>query len=355
MGYSNSLRKRRDFTPANPTVDPTTSYAGVLSSPFVAPAMKLASTLVNGYVRQIDGIQSKAVISSLTSEDPLQAAAESCAWVDGADLTLGERVLELTDLAVMQSLCRATLLPTWAGMGGARATMTAGSPEFVNFAMATVAAATAQSVENNIWVGSSITAGFLANTGTFNNTGYGGSVIGLASANEQTVSATGFTTAILTQGTGAFDLAYTKAIDNCPAILNRPDVAYYVGTKLAGQYMTALAVAGGGVSHITATTVTTSGVGVNGQSTNQAFSSLQYLGVPIRVCPGMPADAIILTYQDNLVVGSNLNTDYTSAQYIDHWKFSGSDETRIVIRFGLGMQVAVPGDLVVGAVAAIFA
>ena len=63
----------------------------------------------------------------------------------------------------------------------------------------------------------------------------------------------------------------------------------------------------------------------------------------------MPSDAIVLTYQDNLVVGSNLNTDYTSAQYIDHWAYSGSDESRIVIRFGLGMQVAMPSDVVVGA------
>ena len=340
MGYSNSLRKRREFTPANPTVTPATTYAGVLSSPFVAPAMKLASTLVNGYVRQIDGIQNKAVISSLTSDDPLQAAAENCAWNDGADLTLGERVLTLSDLAVMQSLCRATLLPTWAGMGSARATMTAGSPEFVNFAMATVAAATAQSVENNIWLGGTVVGkGFLSNSGTFNRAGFGAAILDPTLINHVDVTAGGFADDVITQGTGAFDLAYNGAITNCPAILNKPDVAFYVGTACAGQYMTALGVAGGS--------------GYQTNVTNQSFTNLQYLGIPIRVCPGMPAQAIVLTYQDNLVVGSNLNTDYTSAQYIDHWQYSGSDETRIVIRFGLGMQVAVPGDVVVGALEAV--
>ena len=341
MGYSNSLTRRREFTPANPTVDPATTYAGVLSTPFVAPAMKLASTLVNGYVRQIDGIQNKAVISSLSSNDPLQSASEACEWVDGGDLTLGERVLELTDLAVMQSLCRATLLPTWAGMGGARATMTAGSPEFVNFAMATVASATAQSVENNIWVGSSLTTGFLSSSGTFNRAGYGGAILDPTLTNIVDVGATGFTTSCIVQGTGAFDKAYTTAVENCPAILNKPDVAYYVGTKLAGQYMTSLANAGGASGF--------AGQGYNNEATNQGFPSIQYLGIPIHVCQGMPSDAIVLTYQDNLVVGSNLNTDYTSAQYIDHWAYSGSDESRIVIRFGLGMQVAMPSDVVVGA------
>ena len=95
--------------------------------------------------------------------------------------------------------------------------------------------------------------------------------------------------------------------------------------------------------------------GVNMQSTNQAFDTLQYLGIPIHVCPGMPNDALILTYEENLVVGSNLMTDYTSAQYIDAWQFDGSDNIKIAMRFGLGMQVGVPGDCVVGAYEAIFA
>lgn len=341
MGYSNSLTKRRRELDVNagPTVSPTTTYAGVLSTPFVAPAFKLANTLVKGFVRQIDGIQNKAVVSSLTSTDPLQAA--NCSWADGDDLTLGERVLELKDLAVMQALCRKTLLPTWAGMGGARGTMTAGSPEFVNFAMAVVASATAQSVENAIWLGSTVAGtGFLSNAGSLTQAGYGASILGAASVNEVAVIAAGFTTGVITQGTGAFDKAYQEAVTDCPAILNRPDIAFYVGTKLAGQYMTALATSG-------------TNQGVNLQSTNQAFDSLQYLGVPIHVCPGMPAEAIVLTYEDNLVVGSNLNTDYTSAQYIDAWQYDGSDQTKIAIRFGLGMQVAIPGDVVVGALSTI--
>ena len=68
----------------------------------------------------------------------------------------------------MESLCRGTLLPTWAGMTGARETMTAGSPEFVNFSMATVAGYAAQGVEEAIWKGgtSGNVVGFLSTTGT---------------------------------------------------------------------------------------------------------------------------------------------------------------------------------------------
>ena len=342
----NSSVRRRFADGQGPTVSPATSYAGVHAAPFVAPALKLADTLQKGFVRQIDGIQSKAVISSLTSTGTIVPA--NCAWDDTNSLTLGERVLTLTDLAVMEALCRKTLLPTWAGMTGARETMTAGSPEFVNFSMATVAGYTAQGVEVGIWQGIATTLpqGFLSNDGAFDNAGYRASILaaGGTSAspvtNEQVVTPLGFNTGLILDATGAFNLVYQKAVASCPAILNRTDVAFYCSPKTAGTYMHAMANSG-------------DSQGVNLQSTNQAFDTLQYLGVPIHVCPGMFDDALVLTYEENLVVGSNLMTDYTTAQYIDAWQFDGSDQVKIAMRFGLGMQVGIPADVVVGAYTAV--
>ena len=320
--------------------DPS-SYSGILATPFVAPALKLADTLQKGFVRQIDGLQNKAVISNLSSTANIQAA--NCDWADGNDLTLGEQVLTLTDLAVMEALCRKTLLPTWAGMTGARETMGAGSAEFQAFAMATVAAYAAQGVETGIWQGSSILAqGFLSNSGTLDNAGYRASILAAGGteaapiANEKIVTAAGFTTAAILTATGAFAEVYNHTVANIPGILNRTDVAFYCSPKTAGHYMQALAASG-------------QYQGVNLQGTNQAFDTLQYLGIPIHVCPGMYDDALILTYEENLVVGSNLNTDYTTAQYIDAWQYDGSDQVKIVMRFGLGMQVGIPGDVTVGA------
>ena len=346
-------RQRRAF--AAPLVSPTTTYSGVLSTPFVAPALKLADTLQKGFVRQIDGIQNKAVISSLSSTGVIQPA--NCEWSSNDSLTLGERVLTLTDMAVMEALCRGTLLPTWAGMTGARETMTAGSPEFVNFSLATVAGYAAQGVENTIWTGitdgaaspASIAKGFLGNDATFDNASYKASILGTevssaAIVNEATVGATGFDglNSVIVGATGAFNVVYENALTNCPAVLNKTDVAYYCSPKTAGAYMLGLAISG---AH----------QGVNMQSTDQAFDTLQYLGIPIHVCPGMPDNALVLTYESNLVVGSNLNTDFTTAQYIDAWQYDGSDNIKIAMRFGLGMQVGIPSDVVVGAFAAIFA
>tara|TARA_R110002167_G_scaffold73033_2_gene204935 strand:- start:4240 stop:5277 length:1038 start_codon:yes stop_codon:yes gene_type:complete len=328
--------RRRNFVAGNPEVSPATTYAGVSAAPFVAPALKLANTLQKGFVRQIDGIQNKAVISSLSSTGVIQAA--DCDWNDNQSLTLGERVLTLTDLAVMEALCRGTLLPTWAGMTGARETMTAGSPEFVNFTMATVAGYAAQGVEVGIWQGGMATGqkGFLSDDGVLDSAGYSASILGGATAtNEEVVTASGFAAANILGASGAFSMVYVNAVTNCPAILNRTDVAFYCSPKTAGAYMQGLSLSG-------------DSQGVNLQSTNQAFDTLQYLGIPIYVCPGMFDDALILTYVENLVVGSNLNTDYTTAQYIDDWMYSGSDLVKIAMRFGTGMQVGIPADVVVG-------
>jgi len=344
MSYSRSLtRQRREF--ANPDVSPTTTYAGVHATPFVAPALKLAETLTKGFVRQIDGIQNKAVISNLSSDAIIQAGGTAnCGWDDGDNLTLGERVLTLVDLKVNEALCRGTLLPTWAGMTGARETMTAGSPEFVNFSMATVAGYTAQGVEVGIWQGSSIySGGFLSNDGAFDNAGYRASILAAGgteaspNTNEMTVTPNGFLSAnILSTSAGAFAEVYNKCLGSCPAILNRTDIAFYCSPATAGRYMQALAVSG-------------TYQGVNLQGTNQAFDTLQYLGIPIHVCPGFYDEALVLTYEENLVVGSNLNTDYTTAQYIDAWQYDGSDNVKIAMRFGLGCQVGIPLDVVVGA------
>jgi len=337
---SNYLTRRRQF--ANPELSPDPStYAGVQAAPYVAPALKLANTLTNNYVRQIDGIQNKAVISSFSSDTGVIQAA-SCDWADGDNMTLGERVLELTDLAVMEALCRGTLLPTWAGMTGARETMTAGNPEFVTFSMATVAGYAAQGVENGIWTGGMASGqkGFLSDDGVWDVDGWDASILGTASVTEKVVTANGFTAANILKTTGAFHEVYQKAVDTVPAILNKPDIAFYCNPKTAGNYMTALAISG-------------SFQGVNMSGTNQGFESLQYLGIPIQVCQGMPADALILTYRENLVVGSNLNTDYTTAQYIDAWQFDGSDNIKIAMRFGCGVQVGVPADCVVGAYTAV--
>ena len=47
-------------------------------------------------------------------------------------------------------------------------------------------------------------------------------------------------------------------------------------------------------------------------------------------------DVIVLAQTENLVVGSNLMTDFSSVQYIPVYQYDGSDNVRVVMQFGLG-------------------
>jgi hypothetical protein len=324
--------RRREF--ANPNFSPSPTYAGDLALPFIAPAVKSGDTLANNYVRTIDGITNKAVIQGTTiADDVIQAAG--CDFADGDSVTLTESVLTLTDLKVNEELCRGTLLPSWVSQRGARATTDWGSNEIRNFVIEQVAAKTAEGVENLIWRGGTVGgAGFLSDDGTFDATGFAAS--SLASATTQTITA-------MTAGNvvDQIGLVYQKAATDKAAILSKSDVKFFVSNKTAALYRQALAKAGG----FDATGV---GQGYNNQVTNQSFATLNFLGVEIAECPGMFDDAIVLAQTENLVVGSNLMTDFSSVSYIPVFQYDGSDNVRVVMQFGLGTVAGTQADAIVG-------
>ena len=338
--YNLSRRAQRRLMAqdAGPTISPATTYAGELADFFVTPALKAADTLTKDVVTQLDGISNKAVVTGASVTDPLQESA--CEWNDGDDVTVDERVLTLKDMMVNQALCRGTILPTWNSVKGTRNSDWA-SPEFRNFVLATVAAKTAESVENAIWGGKDFTGtnvvGFLSNDGTIEADGFGSSIL------------SGATTVAITAPTAAnvlaqFALVHKTAATTKPAILTKADIAFYVGPDVFAFYQQALA--GVGASDATNGLI---GQGVNNLGTLQALSTLNYLGIPVHRCPGITDDVIVLGAKSNLFVGSNLRTDYTQVQYIPYYQYDGSDNVRVTMRFGLGMQVGTPADVIVGA------
>lgn len=331
MSYSVNRGRRREF---DVSVSANT-YAGELALPFATPALKANETIANGYVRVLDGVHYKAVIPIETITDTLQAA--TCDYSDGQDLTLNEEVVTLTELAVGETICRKTVYPTWHGAATARETTDVMSQEFKNFTLGLVAAKTAEHLETVMWTSqaSLYTQGFLSNDGVFDESGADASKLG--GCREATISSVTASNAIEQIG-----LVYANAADNIPAVLGKSDVGIYVNNKTAALYMQNLATAGVGLANNV-------GVGVNGQSTNQAFAGLQYLGVPVRVCPGMPDDAILLANTENLVVANNLGTDLNSVRWIPAYEYDGSDNIKIVMRMAVGQGCPVPTDCVLGA------
>ena len=295
------------------------TYAGELALPYVTAALLGAETIAKGRCRLIEGVQYKAVINTLTTADTIQAA--SCAFADGADLTLNEQVVELSDLAVMETICRGTLFPTWVAAQGSMNRDGDLPIEFTDFLMASVAERTGTNLETIMWSGAApFGVGLLSNDGTIDEAGIDASA--MADFIEADTGATAWTAAnILANLSLIFDAA--QAV---PGILQKPGCGFYVSYEAYAFFLQAIAA----------------------QSTNQGYNQdlggATYLGYPVYPT----VDVAVFTYPENIVVGTNNYTADTSAQLIPAYAYDGSDNVKVAMRFGVGVNVAVPGDGVVG-------
>ena len=325
MSY-NSLTRRRSFD-----IDvQNNTYAGNLALPFLTPALKANDTVANNYVRVLDGIHYKAVLPVNSSTSNIQAG--SCDYNDGANLEINEAVLTLSELAVNETLCRSTVYPTWHGAATGRADTDVMTQEFKNFTLGLVASRAAATLENYIWLSETTSAiysqGFLSNDGVFDEDGIDAAV--LAGCTESTIATLTAANVIAQIG-----LVYAATASQKPGVLGKADCGIYINSKTAALYRQGLATAGG--------------AGYVNQVTLQAFEQLNYLGTPIRVCPGMPDDCIIVASQENLVFGTNLGTDLSVVKWIPAYEYDGSDNIKIVMRMAVGAAVGVVTDVVVGA------
>jgi hypothetical protein len=332
MSYPVNRFRRRNF---DVSVAANT-YAGELALPIMSAALKSNDTIAKNYVRVMDGIHHKAVIQTLNANDTIQAAG--CDYADGEDLTLSERVLTLIDLKVNETICRKTIYPTWQGTATSRVSSNLMTQEFVNYTLQLTAAKTAENLETLIWQGSAVfTKGFLCNDGT--------ALATLTKAKVDVSAVSGYTGVDIDSITNAnaiaqFNSVYTKAATSKPAILSKPNLAFYVSPKTYALYCQQLAGLGAGNAN--------SLLGINNLATAQSFNNVTFMGIKINVCPGMYDDFIMLTYEDNLIVGTNLGTDLNEVRWIPAYEYDGSDNVKIVMQMAVGVQTVTPADIVLG-------
>ena len=130
---------------------------------------------------------------------------------------------------------------------------------------------------------------------------------------------------------GQLDIVFAAAAAT-PGILQKPGAGFYMSYEAYAFFLQAIAA----------------------QSTNQGYNQdlggATYLGYPVYATAGIPnsADALVFTYPENIVVGTNNYTPDTSAQLIPAYAYDGSDNVKVAMRFGVGVNVAVPTDGVVG-------
>jgi hypothetical protein len=321
--YNLSRNKKYDF---DITINSDT-YAGELALPYVRAALRSPDTIAKGYVRQIEGLNKSAVISEISSSNPIVAA--SCGWTAGANTSTSEQILTLTDMKVNEEICRGTVFPTWYGQGMDR---NGNLPQaFGDFLLETVAAKAAAQLEIALWQGASpFGTGFLSDDGNQDETGADASAC-------KDFSEVDFANALdkddILAGMAA---VYDKVASDLSGLLTKPGAGFYMNNKTYGFYIQALAGAGSDQGQV-------SGAGFNLDGNN-----MTYFGFPIYRCPGMFNDTILFTYPENLVVGSNTNSGWQEIRLIPKYEFDGSDNVGIVMQFAMGVQTAVATDGVYG-------
>ena len=308
------------------------SYAGELALPYVTAALLGAETIAKGRCRFIEGIVGNTVISGLATTDTLQAAA--CGWNDGSNVALTEQILDPSDLAVMEEICRGTMYPTWIAANGRMERNGELPVAWTDFLLGAVAERTGTSLEASIWSGLSdgavapatLMVGFLGTLGTVTEASIDASACS-DFVEATTTGAAWDNTNILANLSTIFDSA--SAI---PGILSKPGVGFYVSYEAYAFFLQAIAAQSTGAGF------------------NQSLEGANYLGYPVYPTAGIPndVDVAVFTYPDNLVVGANSYTADISAQLIPTYQYDGSDNVRISMRFALGVQTGVAADGVVG-------
>jgi len=308
------------------------TYAGELALPYVTAAITGAETLKNNRARLMEGVVAKAVINNVGFNQQVGGAtviqAADCAGTDGANTQLTEQLITLDDLMVKEVICRKTIFPTFMAAQGRMRRDGNIPPDFAEFLLASTAAQAANDVEALIWTGASpLTTGLLSDDGTFDITGVRASQMGgFAEADLDAVGA--FTKAtILNAMNAVFETAAAT-----PGILLQPGAGFYLSYEAFAFFQQAIAAQS-----------TTEGY-------NQQLLAPTYLGYPVYPTAGIPntADIIAFTYPENIVVATNAYTGNEAAALIPVYQYDGSDNVKVTMDFAIGVNVAVPGDGVVG-------
>ena len=130
----------------------SSSYAGELALPYIAPAILAADTIANGYVTVHENVKFKAVLKKLSNASEIIDAYGCDFSANAGDLDLDEVVLTPTELKVNQELCKGDFRSDWEAMATGRTLM--GDrlpPNFEAFLLQFLAGKVSEGVERAIW------------------------------------------------------------------------------------------------------------------------------------------------------------------------------------------------------------
>lgn len=308
------------------TTSITTTYAGEFAGKYIGAALLSGVTLDKGLIEIKPNIKFKEVIKRVAMDDIVKNA--TCDFDATSEVTLTERILQPEEFQVNLQLCKKDFRSDWEAVQMGMSVYDNLPPKFSDFLIAHAAEKVAQRIEQNIWAGVNATAGqfdgfttlFAADAAVIDVTG-----IGITTAN------------VITE--------INKVVDAIPNTLyGKEDLTIYVSPKIAKAYVAAL----GGFSAISTSVGGQGANGVNNMGTMWygMGQDLNFNGVRLAMCPGMPADDMVAAQTSNLYFGTGLLSDTNLVKVLDMEDLDGSQNVRVIMRFTAGIQYGFGSEVV---------
>lgn len=302
------------------TTSVTTTYAGEFAGKYVSAALLSADTIEGGGVTIKPNVKFKEVLKTINLDAITKDA--TCDFSDTSTLTLAESVLEVKQLQVNLELCKSDFEDDYMAIEMGYSAFDSLPASFADYLIGYVASKVAAKNEENIWQGSSASAGEFDGFTT------------LAAANADVIDVVGTT---ITAANVIDELG--KVVDAIPASLyGKEDLYIYVSQHIARSYVRAL----GGFG--------ANGLGANG--VNNAGTTwynggdLAFDGVKLFVASGLPTNDMIAAQKSNLFFGTSLLADWQEVKLLDMADLDGSKNVRVIMRMAAGCQIGIGADVV---------
>lgn len=304
---------------AQPQPTITTTYAGEFAGEYISAALLAGNTLANDLITVKPNVKYKSVLKTFSTNTSSIVDA-TCDFVDTADISLAEKILEPKEFQQNMILCKDQFQSDWEAVQMGFSAFDNLPPKFSDFLIAHASEQVAQFTENNIWSGA-------GTAGTFE----GFTSLMTADADVNDVVGTTVNAANVIAELG-------KIVDTIPsAIYGREDLTLYVSQNIGRAYVRAL----GGFA---------SGVGANGTDNKgtQWYNGgeLSFDGVRIAVANGLADNTAVAAQKSNLYFGTGLLSDQNEVRVIDMSQIDGSQQVRVIMRFTAGVQYGIGSDIV---------
>jgi hypothetical protein len=301
------------------TTSITSTYAGQFSGKYIAAALLSAPTLDKEYITIKPNIKYKEVIKKYNNTNAIFDA--SCDFTATSTVTLTEAILQPEEFQVNLQLCKKDFRSDWEAIEMGISVFDNLPASFTDFMIGQVAAQVAQQIEQNIWTGSGASSGQFQSFDSLFRTAGSGVISGSAHGGAITGSATVIA-------------ALQNVVDLIPnTVYGKEDLGIYVSTATMKAFQTAV---GGGSSYAN---------GYNNQ-TVIGLKPMDFQGIPLLHCPGLPANSVVAAQKSNLFFGTALLSDKNEVKVLDMADLDGSQNVRIIMRYTAGVQVGFGSDVV---------